>query len=178
MNIFALDHSPTISAQFHCDQHLHKMILESAQILSTAIWLRKENRYFPPNFLYLPAYSHHPVILWATKSPDNMRWIIELAHGLRNIRFDLDCPEHSSMQIILAVEDYLDEFYHISTHHTAHPRIFCGPKIIDIRSITTEQKYKLSYITKHKEWLREKGVGMTYNNRQIPEFMETTLFQP
>jgi hypothetical protein len=175
MNIFALDHSPTISAQYHCDQHLHKMILESAQILSTAIWLRKEIRHFPPNLLYLPAYPHHPVIIWTAKSPDNMRWIIKLAAELENIRFDLGCTEHSSIQITSAVQDFLEEVYPISTHHTAHPRIFCGPKIIDIRPLTTEEKYKLSYIKKHKEWLREKGVGMTYKNRPIPRFMETIL---
>lgn len=36
MNIFVLDLSPTIAATFHCDKHVVKMIVEYAQLLSTA----------------------------------------------------------------------------------------------------------------------------------------------
>ena len=36
MNIFYLDRDPVIAAQMMCDKHVVKMILESAQMLSTA----------------------------------------------------------------------------------------------------------------------------------------------
>ena len=36
MNIFVLDEDPTIAAQMQCDKHVVKMIVESAQMLSTA----------------------------------------------------------------------------------------------------------------------------------------------
>lgn len=36
MNIFILDKDPVISAQLQCDKHVVKMIVESAQMLSTA----------------------------------------------------------------------------------------------------------------------------------------------
>ena len=36
MNIFFLDKDPIIAAQYHCDKHCVKMILEYAQLLSTA----------------------------------------------------------------------------------------------------------------------------------------------
>ena len=36
MNIFYLDRDPVIAAQMSCDRHVVKMILESAQMLSTA----------------------------------------------------------------------------------------------------------------------------------------------
>ena len=41
MNIFLLDKPCDIStiAQSHCDKHVSKMILESAQMLCTASWL-------------------------------------------------------------------------------------------------------------------------------------------
>lgn len=35
MNIFALDKCPKISAKYHCDKHVVKMIIESAQMIST-----------------------------------------------------------------------------------------------------------------------------------------------
>ena len=36
MNIFYLDQNPEIAAQYACDKHIVKMILETAQLLSTA----------------------------------------------------------------------------------------------------------------------------------------------
>ena len=36
MNIFYLHEDPQVSAKMHCDKHVVKMILESAQMLSTA----------------------------------------------------------------------------------------------------------------------------------------------
>lgn len=36
MNVFALDRDPYISASYHCDKHVVKMIVEYAQLLSTA----------------------------------------------------------------------------------------------------------------------------------------------
>ena len=36
MNIFILDTDPIVAAQWQCDKHVVKMIVESAQMLSTA----------------------------------------------------------------------------------------------------------------------------------------------
>lgn len=36
MNIFVLDRDPRVAAAFHCDKHVVKMIVEYAQLLSTA----------------------------------------------------------------------------------------------------------------------------------------------
>ena len=36
MNIFVLDKDPVKAAQYQCDKHVVKMIVESAQMLSTA----------------------------------------------------------------------------------------------------------------------------------------------
>ena len=36
MNIFALHQDPVQAAQWHVDDHVNKMIIESAQMLSTA----------------------------------------------------------------------------------------------------------------------------------------------
>ena len=33
MNIFFLDENPTLSAKYHADKHVFKMILETAQLL-------------------------------------------------------------------------------------------------------------------------------------------------
>ena len=49
MNIFVLDKDPHIAAQMHCDRHVPKMIVESAQMLSTAHRLLDGEEYMAPS---------------------------------------------------------------------------------------------------------------------------------
>ena len=37
MNIFILDRDPKVCAQYHCDKHVVKMILETAQMICTVL---------------------------------------------------------------------------------------------------------------------------------------------
>ncbi len=41
MNIFFLDNEPARAAQYHCDKHVVKMIVETAQILSTVVRIKR-----------------------------------------------------------------------------------------------------------------------------------------
>ena len=52
MNIFHLHKDPKICAEYHCDKHVVKMILETAQMLSTAY----QRHCGLDNELYKPAY--------------------------------------------------------------------------------------------------------------------------
>ena len=67
MNIFILDQEPRLAAQAHCDKHVPKMILESAQMLSTAL-----------NGPYKPTHKNHPCTRWVAQSQDNATWLWEL----------------------------------------------------------------------------------------------------
>ena len=78
MNIFILDKNPVKAAQMLCDRHIPKMIVESAQMLSTAHRLldgKPEKRrsksgktmqtYYSfgdirDNLYYLAVHKHHP----------------------------------------------------------------------------------------------------------------------
>ena len=40
MNIFFLDYCPVKAAEFHCDKHVVKMIVETTQMLSTVVSLK------------------------------------------------------------------------------------------------------------------------------------------
>jgi len=74
MNIFVLDSEPALAAQMQCDQHVVKMVLESAQMLSTAYHMRTGQR--GP---YAPAFQKHPCTLWVAESAGNFAWLV--AHG-------------------------------------------------------------------------------------------------
>ena len=71
MNIFILDRDPLVSAQYHADKHCGKMILESAQMLSTVL-----------GGPYRPTHQKHPCTLWVAKSRQNAVWLCTLAMGL------------------------------------------------------------------------------------------------
>ena len=77
MNIFVLDVIPRIAAQYHCDKHVVKMILESTQILSTVI-----QKQFPNTELYKATHINHPCTIWAGNSKQNFQWLYNLTIAL------------------------------------------------------------------------------------------------
>jgi hypothetical protein len=79
MNIFYLDTNPRLAAQFHCDKHCNKMILESAQLLSTA---HRELGSTRADRVYKSAHKNHPSTLWARESRENYNWLWELFYQL------------------------------------------------------------------------------------------------
>ena len=75
MNIFFLDEDPKMSAQYHVDKHVVKMILETAQLLcgvhhATA----PDNTYVP----YKLSHKNHPCSIWARTSLSNYLYLCEL----------------------------------------------------------------------------------------------------
>ena len=75
MNIFYLDHCPTKAAQYHCDKHVVKMILESAQLLCTAHRILDANT--SPT-LYKATHINHPSAQWTRLSINNYLWLYSL----------------------------------------------------------------------------------------------------
>lgn len=165
MNIFVLSEDPVIAASYHCDQHLHKMILESAQMLSTAMW-----HWYPEcrQYLYKPAYENHPCTLWVKQSISNAAWLAHLMQELQEIRYSLGCEEHSAMKI-------KSHFWTWSAENLPKqptPFVFAGPPTIAIsQKLSITEKYQKYYRQKHASWLLDKGRGMTYKNRPVPPFM-------
>jgi hypothetical protein len=94
MNIFYLSNNATECARLHVDCHVVKMILETAQLLSTAHrvldgveyidnssgrnikrW-RLNNSY--EDHLYKVSHVNHPSAIWVRKSYDNYIWLHSL----------------------------------------------------------------------------------------------------
>lgn len=91
MNIFYVDKDPTVSAQSLVDSHVVKMILESAQLLSTAHRIldgfeytdttgkRKIKRWDLPGeegqFIYKATHINHPSAKWVRESAYNYSWL-------------------------------------------------------------------------------------------------------
>jgi hypothetical protein len=99
MNIFVLDEDPQIAAEYHCDKHVCKMILEYAQLLSTAHRLldgvetivteitpkgkeRKVKRWIIENTiqntLWQATHYNHPCAVWVRENGANYLWLYRL----------------------------------------------------------------------------------------------------
>ena len=92
MNIFILSEDPVLAAQQQCDQHIVKMPLESAQMLSTVHRLldgvetkkpsKSGKRILPywelsgnlEELVYKAAHVKHPCTIWSMLSSDNYDW--------------------------------------------------------------------------------------------------------
>lgn len=94
MNIFYLDEHPVKAAQMHHDKHVCKMIIETAQLLSTAHRVldgiefidnssgRKIKRWAladskKDKVLYKATHINHPSAVWARESFENYVWLYD-----------------------------------------------------------------------------------------------------
>lgn len=81
MNIFHLDEDPIESARFHCDRHVCKMIVETAQMLCTS------HRLLDPQWaeemnMMKAGFVNHPMTIWVRTSVANYHWTFNLFQGL------------------------------------------------------------------------------------------------
>lgn len=102
MNIFVLDEDIERCAQYHCDQHVSKMILESVQMLCTA--LNKQGFVTP----YRSTHMKHPCVLWVEASNDNFLWLVALAESLnREYRFRYrKNKDHASIAVLDQIREH------------------------------------------------------------------------
>ena len=75
MNIFFLDKRPDNAAEMHNDKHCVKMILEYAQMLSTA---HRELDDDVPDILYKSTHKNHPSTIWTRSSKQHYDWLFRL----------------------------------------------------------------------------------------------------
>lgn len=75
MNIFYLHSDPTIAAKAMTNKHVVKMIIESAQLLSTAHHILDGDDANFKDLLYKPTHKNHPSAIWVRESIQNYHWL-------------------------------------------------------------------------------------------------------
>lgn len=132
MNIFYIARSPRAAAQAHCDKHVVKMILETAQLLSTAwhvaapdsvstdtvatdplfrSWMPNDAKfqhgvayYLGNQKIYAPTHEHHPSALWVRESRAAYDWAWQLGQELLDEYTYRYGREHASRHALRTLE--------------------------------------------------------------------------
>ena len=102
MNIFILDKDVKKCAQYHCDKHVVKMILETAQLLCgvhhvTAHDTAHDTAHVP----YKLSHKNHPCAIWARESFSNYVYLCELGLELCKEYTHRYGKRHKSLDVIL-----------------------------------------------------------------------------
>jgi len=99
MNIFVLDYDLEKCAQYHCDKHLRKQLLESVQMLQNAYYFTEEEHLAT----YKKSHPGNRFCKWTIESLDNWLWLRELAFELYaeyEYRFN---KNHKSGELLLSM---------------------------------------------------------------------------
>ena len=165
MNIFFLHMNPRVAAEYHCDKHVVKMIIETAQLLYSAHWML--NSPLPVN-AYKLAHKNHPCSIWTRKSITNYMWLCSLGIWL--------CKEYNYR--------YGDQKIHKSERHIVW-LLHNPPKSIPYIAFTDPAQampveYKCSnFIRAYRKFyieskLKQRGI-VKYSKREPPEFIRYHL---
>ena len=100
MNIFYLSSCPQEAAESHDDKHCVKMILEYAQMLSTAH--RELDGDKTSDKLYKSTHKNHPSTIWTRSSKQHYDWLFRLFRMLSaeySIRYGLITDTNDTFKV-------------------------------------------------------------------------------
>jgi hypothetical protein len=185
MNLFVLDESPVVSAQQQCDKHVVKMIVESAQMLSTAhryldgqltsipsksgktnVKYWKLDDYREP-YLYKPVHVNHPCTIWTRESVANYMWhyrhFLALCYEYR-YRYG---RMHKTEEVLSDVLSFLP--YNIPAGKLTPFRLAMGsnPECIDNNDVVGS--YRKYYKSKQSQF------NMRWTKRQTPSWFSEVI---
>lgn len=112
MNLFVLDPVPSVAAKAHCNKHVVKMIVETAQVLSTVLHLKGVTM----EGLYKPTHRAHPCTLWAAESWSNFRWAVKLGLALCAEYTTRYQKRHKTQDLLEALEVWARRWGREATH--------------------------------------------------------------
>ena len=150
MNIFYLDRNPKIAAQMHCDKHVVKMVLEYAQILSTAHRVIDGDEAADRESLYKIAHKNHPSTAWARASHSNYSWLSDLWAYLGDEYTYRYGKVHKSEAVIQECMDQCRDLSLYNLKRTPHP--LCMPD--QYKTDDAVESYRRFYIGEKASFAR------------------------
>jgi hypothetical protein len=158
MNIFFLDFDTKKCAEYHCDKHVVKMILETAQLLCSTHWV------IGSEAPYKLSHKNHPCSIWVRENLSNYLYLCDLGLELCKEYTYRYGKRHKSQDVI---EWCLTNKPNISdTEFTEPPKAM--PDEYKVSNVI--ESYRNYYIGAKKDFAK-------WKNRDVPEwFLNKSIF--
>lgn len=156
MNIFVLSTDPYEAAQMQCDKHVVKMILETAQMLSTAHHLCGN----ACEGIYKPTHKNHPCSVWARSTKGNYKWLFDHFLGL--------CEEYTHRY----GKTHLCEtkLCHVLNKYPEHIANAPQTEFVIAMAQHPECIIKNDPVLSYRKYYKTKDFTMVWTNRQVPDW--------
>lgn len=169
MNIFVLDQNPAIAAQYHCNKHVVKQIVETLQMLGSAAIRHGANIQDLPltkkGTRLKGGYPNHPCTRWAGDSRFNYNWLVQLGQEL--------CKEYTLRYKKQHFSEYgIQQLAKLSYLIPDVPRTPFAIAISDkskCRSIPNFQR--LTVMDKYRYYYTYDKPFLQYTNREVPHWI-------
>jgi hypothetical protein len=163
MNIFATSQCPIQCAQEMTNVHVVKMILESAQLLSTAHFVLDGAQVG-----YKPTHQNHPCAIWARETSANYNWLYRHLTALCNEFTFRTGKTHKTSEQLWALADFPLQI----KIGTLTPFALCMPEEFARLGLFDQTLAYQGYLNvKFAEWRsRDKPIKVEWTNRPTPSW--------
>ena len=173
MNIFFLSPYPVECARFHCDKHVVKMVLETAQLLCTAHHVLDGDKAMEG--LYKKTHVNHPCAIWVRRSAANYYWTYILFIALcaeYNYRYRKTHKTDQKFSFKLAQfpKNLPPNMEILQTITTPPPQ--CMPDYCKVTSYNDVTEVDATVEAYRNYYLCEKDHLLSYTRRDEPEWMK------
>ena len=158
MNIFFLDLDTTKNAKYHCDKHVVKMILETAQLLCGVHHMTSQ---VTPQVPYKLSHKNHPCAIWSRESLSNYLYLCDLGLELCKEYTYRYGKRHKSQEVIEWCITNKPNIY--DKGFTEPPKAM--PDEYKVKSVV--ESYRNYYIGAKKDFC-------VWKNRETPEWFSNT----
>lgn len=164
MNIFATSQCPIQCAQEMTNVHVVKMILESAQLLSTAHFVLDGVQVG-----YKPTHKNHPCAIWCRATTSNYKWLYEHFKALLGEFTFRTGKIHKSSEQLQALGRWPENI----EAGPVQPFALCMPNEFAILGLFDQTKAYQAYLNvKFAEWRsRDKPIKVEWTNRPMPSWV-------
>lgn len=169
MNIFVTDTRPIICAEQHCDVHLRKMIVETAQLLSTA-----HHELDGKIVGYKPTHKNHPSAVWVRSDYKNYRWTFALLYFLTKEYLYRFGKHHKTADLckVLVANPKNITGVRMNTRGKLSPEEFVLAMPEEYKQKSVETSYQSYLNDKFKDWRnRERPMKVEWTKRDVPEWV-------
>jgi len=152
MNIFFLDFDVKKCAEYHCDKHVVKMILETAQLLCSA------HHVTGGTAPYKLSHKNHPCSIWVRASLSNYLYLCELGLALGEEYTHRYGKKHKSVEVIE---------WCLSNRPNIHDVDFTSPPM----AMGDEYKIGNDVIESYRNYYKgAKSEIVSWKNRETPDW--------